>query len=155
MNTGTKNDGLQNHSIVYRKEIGSDSEEVFLDPNSFAEDGTVALRGIYFTEDGTLAAHMITEGGSDWRKIIIRNAETKEILEDTLIDVKFSGLSWFKNEGFYYSSYDNPESGSQLSGKTQHHKLYYHKLGKLHNLKDELIYGGDKTTKQIYWRWCH
>jgi len=137
------NEGLQDHSVVYRNKIGEEDKpsEVFIDPNGFSEDGTTALRGIFFTEDGSLAAHMITEGGSDWRKIIVRDAVTKEVMEDTLIDVKFSGLSWLGKEGFYYSSYDNDEATSELSAKTQHHKLYYHKLG-TNQSTDQLVYGG-------------
>ena len=72
---------------------------------------------------------MITEGGSDWRKIIVIDSEKKSIIEDTLIDVKFSSVSWQGNQGFYYSSYPNPKNTSELSAKTQLHKLYYHKLG--------------------------
>lgn len=114
-----RNSGLQNHSVLFRKPVDNkDAEpEVYLDPNTFSKDGTTGLSGVSFTEDGTLSAHLVTEGGSDWRKAIVMNALTKEVIEDTLINVKFSGTSWFKNEGFYYSSYDNPKDGSQLSGK--------------------------------------
>lgn len=145
-----KNTGLQNHSIVYRSLIGSnDDPEIFIDPNTFSEDGTVALRGLSFTKDGSLLAYMITEGGSDWRKIIVMNAETKEVIGDTLKDVKFSGLSWRNNDGFFYSSYDNPSdiSKSELSAKTQFHKLYYHKLNTPQST-DELIYGGKKQPNR-------
>ncbi|NNF81258.1 MAG: S9 family peptidase, partial [Flavobacteriaceae bacterium] len=120
-----KNDGLQNQYVVYRKKSGEDQEEVFLDPNTFSEDGTISLSGLSFSRNGSLAAYSISEGGSDWRKIIVMNAETREIIEDTLMDIKFSGISWYKNEGFYYSSYDKPK-GSELSAKTDQHKLYYH-----------------------------
>jgi len=143
-----KNTGLQNHSILFRSPIDSDEEpKVFLDPNTFSEDGTVALRGVSFTKDASLATYMITEGGSDWRKIIVINVETKEMIEDTLIDVKFSGVSWRGNEGFYYSSYDNPKNTSALSAKTQLHKLYFHKLGTSQS-KDKLIYGGEKEPNR-------
>lgn len=145
-----KNSGLQNHSVVYRTRIGSSQNpEVFLDPNTFSEDGTVALRGLSFTKDGSLLAYMITEGGSDWRKIIVMNTDTKEIIGDTLKNVKFSGLSWKKNNGFFYSSYDNPaeENKSELSAKTQYHKLYYHKLNTLQS-EDQLVYGGDKEPNR-------
>lgn len=81
-----------------------------------------------FSKDGKTVAYSISEGGSDWRKIIIMDTDTKIIKEDTIVDVKFSGISWYKNEGFYYSSYDKPK-GSELSAKTDQHKLYYHKLG--------------------------
>ena len=144
-----KNDGLQDHSVLYRTKIGDadSAPEVFLDPNGFSTDGTVALRGVFFTKDGTLSAHMITEGGSDWRKVIVMDAVNKEVKEDTLINVKFSGISWKWKEGFYYSSYDNPKDGSQLSGKTQHHKLYYHKLGTPQS-EDELVFGGEKQPNR-------
>ena len=145
-----KNSGLQNHSVVYRKRIGSDENpEVFIDPNTFSKDGTVALRGLSFTKDGSLLAYMITDGGSDWRKIIVMNTKTKEIIGDTLKDVKFSGLSWKNNDGFFYSSYDNPseENKSELSAKTQYHKLYFHRL-KTTQAQDKLVYGGNKQPNR-------
>ena len=143
-----KNDGLQNQSVVYRQKGENEEAEVFLDPNSFSEDGTVSLAGLSFTEDGSLLAYSISEGGSDWRKIIVLNAETKEQVGDTIIDVKFSGISWKKNEGFYYSSYDKPD-GSELSAKTDQHKLYFHRLGTSQE-EDQLIYGGTPEEKHRY-----
>lgn len=144
-----RNTGLQNHSVLYRKpKDNKDAEpEVYLDPNSFSKDGTIGLSGISFTEDGSLSVHQITEGGSDWRKVIVMDAIKKVVLEDTLLDVKFSGTSWYKNEGFYYSSYDKPKDGSQLSGKTQFHKLYYHKLGTPQSA-DVLVFGGEKQPNR-------
>lgn len=122
-----KNDGLQNQYVLYRRKEGGEAE-VFLDPNTFSKDGTTSLSQISFSKNGEKVAYAISEGGSDWRKIIVRNAESKELLSDTIEDVKFSGISWYKEDGFYYSSYDKPE-GSELSAKTEQHKLYYHKLG--------------------------
>ncbi|ALM08540.1 prolyl endopeptidase [Sediminicola sp. YIK13] len=142
-----KNDGLQNQYVVYRKK-GEGEAEIFLDPNTFSEDGTTSLAGLNFTKDGSLAAYSISEGGSDWRKVIVMNAVTKEIVEDTLVDIKFSGVSWKGNEGFYYSSYDKPK-GSELSAKTDQHKLYYHKLGTPQK-NDLLIYGGTPEEKHRY-----
>lgn len=141
-----KNDGLQNQSVLYRQK-GDGEPEVFLDPNSFSDDGTTSLAGTSFTKDGSLVAYQISEGGSDWRKVIVMNAETREIIEDTLIDVKFSGTSWKGNEGFYYSSYDKPEDGSELSGMTQYHKLYYHQLG-TEQSSDQLVFGGEETPRR-------
>lgn len=141
-----KNDGLQNQYVVYRQKEGGE-EEVFLDPNQFSEDGTTSLSGINFTKDGAKAAYQISEGGSDWRKVIVIDAVTKEVIEDTLVDVKFSGLSWRGDEGFYYSSYDKPKEGSELSGLTQYHKLFFHKLGTPQS-EDELIFGGDETPRR-------
>lgn len=145
-----KNDGLQNQYVIYRYKTGDDPKtaEVFLDPNSFKEDGTISLGGLSFSKNGKMAAYAISEGGSDWRKVLVMNAETKEIVEDTLVDIKFSGMSWYKNEGFYYSSYDKPK-GSELSAKTDQHKVYYHKLGTKQS-EDKLIYGGTPEQKHRY-----
>ncbi len=141
-----RNDGLQNQSVLYRK--GADGkEEIFLDPNKFAEDGTTSLADVSFTKDGSLVAYSISEGGSDWRKIIILDAETKEQIEEPLIDVKFSGISWYGNEGIYYSSYDKPE-GSELSAKTDQHKLYYHILGTPQST-DKVIFGADVKRRYV------
>jgi len=142
-----KNDGLQNQYVVYRKNEDG-KEEIFLDPNTFSEDGTTSLGSLSFSKDGSMAAYSISEGGSDWRKVIVFDAINKEIKGDTIIDVKFSGLAWRNNEGFYYSSYDKPE-GSELSAKTDQHKLYYHKLGTLQK-DDQLIFGGIPAEKHRY-----
>jgi len=141
-----KNDGLQNQSVLYRQK-GEQQPEVFLDPNQFSVDGTTSLANIDFTKDGSLCAYEISEGGSDWTKVLIMNALTKQMLDDTLRDVKFSGIAWRHNEGFYYSSYDKPKEGSQLSGKTQIHKLYFHKLGTAQS-EDKLIFGGEATPRR-------
>ncbi len=145
-----KNDGLQNQYVIYRYKTGDDPKtaEIFLDPNTFTEDGTISLGGTSFSKNGKVLAYSISEGGSDWRKILVMNTETKEIVEDTLVDIKFSRMSWYKNEGFYYSSYDKPK-GSELSAKTDQHKVYYHKLGTTQS-EDELIYGGTSKEKHRY-----
>ena len=141
-----KNDGLQNQYVVYRKKDGR--ETIFLDPNTFSEDATTSLGSLSFSKDGKTVAYSISEGGSDWRKIIIMDVESKIIKEDTLVDVKFSGISWFKNEGFYYSSYDKPK-GSELSAKTDQHKLYYHQLGTSQK-EDMVIFGESPSEKHRY-----
>lgn len=141
-----KNDGLQNQYVVFRKKDGI--ETLFLDPNTFSESGTTSLGSLSFSEDGRTVAYSISEGGSDWRKIIIMDADSKAIRKDTLVDVKFSAISWFKNEGFYYSSYDKP-IGSELSAKTDSHKLYYHKLGTSQS-EDRVIYGDQVSEKHRY-----
>ena len=141
-----KNDGLQNQYVLYRQK-GENTPEVFLNPNDFSTDGTTSLAGIDFSLDGTRAAYQISEGGSDWRKVIVLDAMSKNMLEDTLLDVKFSGLAWKGSEGFYYSSYDKPKEGSALSGKTQYHKLFYHTLGTPQSA-DLLVFGGEKTPRR-------
>ncbi len=142
-----KNDGLQNQYVLYRQ-LNNNEPEIFLNPNTFSEDGTTSLGATSFTKDGKLLAYSISEGGSDWRKIIVIDVLSKKIKEDTLIDVKFSGISWYKNEGFYYSSYDKPK-GSELSAKTDQHKVYYHKLGTKQN-QDQVVYGEKLNEKHRY-----
>ncbi|MGK0413053.1 MAG: prolyl oligopeptidase [Polaribacter sp.] len=143
-----KNNGLQNQNVIYRKKGDREEEEVFLDPNTFSDDATTSLGVLSFSKDGKTAAYTISEGGSDWRKIIVMDAESKTIKEDTLVDVKFSGISWYKNEGFYYSSYNKP-TGSELSAKTDQHKLYYHQLGTSQK-EDKVIFGKNPSEKHRY-----
>ncbi|MDP5157419.1 MAG: prolyl oligopeptidase family serine peptidase [Flaviramulus sp.] len=145
----TKNDGLQNQNVIYRKK-DDQAPEIFLDPNTFSEDGTVSLGGLNFSKNGKKAAYSISEGGSDWRKVIVIDAETKAVIGDTLKNIKFSGISWYKNDGFYYSSYDKPK-GSDLSEENNNHKVYYHKIGTSQN-EDILVYGGKTNEKYLYTR---
>ncbi|MDF2178408.1 prolyl oligopeptidase family serine peptidase [Aliiglaciecola sp. CAU 1673] len=142
-----KNDGLQNQSVLYRLDAEG-NEQVFLDPNKFSEDGTTSLSDISFSRDGSMLAYAISEGGSDWRKVIVIDVETKQELEPALVDIKFSGIEWLGNQGFYYSSYDKPE-GSELSAKTDQHKLYYHQLGQPQS-QDVLVFGGSEEQKHRY-----
>ena len=145
-----KNDGLQNQYVLYRykTEKNPSTAEIFIDPNTFKEDGTISLGETSFSKDGSKLAYSISEGGSDWRKVLIMNTETKELMGDTLKDIKFSGLSWKAEDGFYYSSYDKPK-GSQLSAKTDQHKVYYHKLGTPQS-DDKVIFGATPEQKHRY-----
>lgn len=143
-----KNDGLQNQYVVYRKKNEEAEAEVFLDPNKFSEDGTTSMASLSFSKDGSKVAYAISEGGSDWRKVIILDVKNQERVEDTLQNVKFSGISWKGNEGFYYSSYEKPE-GSELSAKTDQHRLFYHKLGTAQS-EDKVIFGDSKAQKHRY-----
>lgn len=140
-----KNDGLQAQSILYRKDKKG-KEEVFLDPNLFSKDGTTSLSALSFNKKGNLVAYGISEGGSDWNKIIVIDAITKKQIGDTIVDVKFSGISWQGEEGFYYSSYDKPD-GSELSAKTDTHKVYFHKLGTKQS-EDKLVIGGEHFKRR-------
>ena len=142
-----KNDGLQNQAVLYRKKGENGKEEVFLDPNKFSADGTTSLAGVSFSKDGSLVAYQLSEGGSDWRKVVVLNAGDKSVVGDTLIDVKFSGLAWQGNEGFYYSSYEKPKAGSALSAMTDIHKLYFHKLNTAQS-SDELVFGGENLKRR-------
>jgi prolyl oligopeptidase len=141
-----KNNGLQNQSVLYRKDP-SGKEEIFLDPNTFSTDGTTSLGSIDFSKDGSKVAYTISEGGSDWRKVIVMDAESKKELKDTIVDVKFSGVSWKGNEGFYYANYDKPK-GSELSAKTDQHKLYFHTLGTAQK-EDLVIFGLNQKRRYV------
>lgn len=133
-----KNDGLQNQSVLYRRK-GEGEAEVFLDPNTFSEEGTTSLGEVSFSKDYRLVAYSISEGGSDWRKIFVIDTETKEQLEPEIVDAKFTSISWLGSKGFYYSSYDKPQ-GSELSARTEYHKLYYHEFGTSQS-EDKVIFG--------------
>jgi len=143
-----KNDGLQNQDVLYRQIIAGGEAEVFLDPNKFSDDGTTSLASISFSKNGAIAAYAISEGGSDWRKIIIIDTDTKAVIAAPLVDVKFSDISWYGNEGFYYSSYDKP-TGSELSAKTDQHKLYFHRLGTSQQ-QDQVVFGATAEQKHRY-----
>ena len=142
-----RNSGLQNQSILYR--VADDgTETVFLDPNGFSDDGTVSMSGVSFTDDGSRVAYQLSVGGSDWRSIVVRDVASGDVIETPLEDVKFSGISWLNNEGFFYSSYDKPD-GSELSAKTDQHKIYFHKVGSPQSA-DEVVYGGLAEQKHRY-----
>lgn len=141
-----KNDGLQNQSVLYRKDK-SGKEEVFLDPNTFSKDATTSLAQVSFSKDGSLVAYSISEAGSDWRKVILIDAKTKKSLGADLIDVKFSGLAWNGNLGIFYSSYEKPK-GSELSAKTDQHRLYFHKLGTSQK-EDPIIFGDVEKRRYV------
>ncbi|WP_319534612.1 prolyl oligopeptidase family serine peptidase [uncultured Vibrio sp.] len=144
-----KNDGLQNQSVLYRRR-GEGEAEVFLDPNTFSEEGTTSLGEVSFSKDNRLVAYSISEGGSDWRKIFVLDVETKAQLEPEIVDAKFTSISWLGSKGFYYSSYDKPQ-GSELSARTEQHKLYYHELGTAQS-EDKVVFGGldSQTHRYIF-----
>ncbi len=141
-----KNNGLQNQSVLYRKKGENGAVEEFLDPNKFKVDGTISLAGISFSKDGSLAAYQISKGGADWTEAIVLRAADKTVVKDTMRNIKFSDIAWKGNEGFYYSTYDKPK-GSQLSEKTQYHKLYYHMLGTPQS-KDKMLFGGEENPRR-------
>ena len=123
-----KNDGLQNQSVLYMQKSLQDEPKVLIDPNKFSEDGTVALGGISVSNDAKYIAYQLSEGGSDWNEINVRDIETGQDLEDHISWVKFSNIAWYK-DGFFYSRYDAPEEGEEFSGVNKFHKVYYHQLG--------------------------
>lgn len=141
-----KNSGLQNHSVLYRRQGEQAEPEVFLDPNVFSKDGTTRLGGLSFSKDGSRMAYQVSRGGQDWTDAIVIDAITKKVLEDTIRNIKFSDIAWKGNDGYYFSTYEKPK-GSQLSAKTQSHKLYYHQVGTPRS-QDKLVFGDDKDPRR-------
>ena len=123
-----KNDGLQNQSVLYVQNDLNGEPKVVLDPNKFSEDGTTSLAATSFNKGGNLLGYQVSEGGSDWRTIYIKDLETGKTLKDKVEWVKFSDISWSKN-GFFYSRYPEPEDGKALSAKNEFHQVYYHEIG--------------------------
>ena len=121
------NEGLQNQSVLYVKKK-DENPKVLIDPNKFSKDGTIALANIGISQDAKYIAYSISKGGSDWQEIVVKNIETGEILGDTIKWAKFTAISW-ANDGFYYSGYEPPRKGKELSARNEFHKLFYHKLG--------------------------
>lgn len=142
----SRNTGLQNHNVQYRKKGEDGTEELFLDPNTFSADGTTALAGMFFSKDGSLVTILIQEGGSDWRKAVTLRASDKAVIGDTLTDLKFTGIAWKGNDGFYYSRYDNPK-GNKLFSQVSFNKVCYHKLN-TPQTTDKVIYDGGAQQPQ-------
>ncbi|MGE0406737.1 MAG: prolyl oligopeptidase family protein [Candidatus Korobacteraceae bacterium] len=140
----TRNDGLQNQSVVYWQDLLAGQSRVLLDPNQLSKDGTVALMDLVPADDGKLAAYGLASAGSDWMEWKVRNVETGQDLADHVRWVKFSTVSWVhgsngQGQGFFYSRYDEPKEGTAYSGELYFHKLYDHKLGTPQS-EDPLIY---------------
>lgn len=133
-----ENDGLQNQSVLYRTDSLGGKAEVFLDPNKLSDDGTVALSGISFSNNGKYAAYIISRSGSDWNEIYVMDAKTCELLDDHIEWAKFTGADW-EGDGFYYSSYPRPEKGKEFSNANENHQIYYHKIGTPQS-EDRLVY---------------
>ena len=134
-----KNDGLQNQAILYRQVGLQGKPEVFLDPNKLSADGTVALGTMAFSKNGKYVAYMLSQSGSDWQEAYVMEVAEKKRLDDKLNYIKFSGISWKGDEGFYYSRYPEPDEKTKLSRKNEFHKLYYHKIGTPQS-EDVLVY---------------
>ncbi len=140
-----KNSGLQNQSVLFGTE-GLDGEPFeVLDPNSFSKDGTSSLGGMSFSKDGKHLAYGISEGGSDWRTIHVKDLSSRNQLSDKIEWVKFSSISWYK-DGFFYSRYPKPKEGDDLKGQNKFHALYYHQLG-TNQSKDKLIFADRRKPK--------
>ncbi|MBU0765578.1 MAG: prolyl oligopeptidase family serine peptidase [Bacteroidetes bacterium] len=144
-----RNDGLQNQSILYVVDSLNGIPRVFIDPNKLSEDGTISLVGLGASHDGKYIAYSIAKGGSDWNEIFVKELDSGELLTDHLEWVKFSSLAWYK-DGFFYSRYDAPVEGTELSGKNTFHKIYYHKLGTPQE-KDILIFENKNEALRTFY----
>ena len=134
-----KNDGLQNQSILYRQPGLNGTPEIFIDPNKMSKDGTAAVSTPSFTKNKKYAAYMIAQAGSDWQEAYVMDVATKKVLDDKIQWIKFSGLSWKGDDGFYYSRYPEADETKKMTNQNQNQKLYYHKLGTPQS-EDVLIY---------------
>lgn len=143
-----KNNGLQNQSVLYVRKGLDGTPRILLDPNILSLDGTVALAGFSASHDGKYLAFSIARSGSDWNEIHVIEIETGKILPDTLKWVKFSGMSWQKN-GFYYSRFEEPKPGEELTGENKNHKVFYHIVGTMQKT-DRLIYENKKFPDRNY-----
>ncbi len=145
----TKNDGLQNQSVLYRQSTLGGPEEVFLDPNTFSSDGTVSLAGWAFSKDGSRFAYAVSRSGSDWRDIYVMDVQSKKLLPDKIEWAKFTGISW-EGEGFFYSRYEAPVEGTKaLVASNEYHKVYYHRLGTSQS-EDKLVYEDPAHPKRNF-----
>ncbi len=142
------NTGLQNQNIIYMKKSLEEEGEVFLDPNGFSEDGTVALAGLSFSNDHKYVAYGISKGGSDWREFFIKDVATGEDLNDHIEWIKNSGVSWYKN-GFFYTRFDTPAKGDELKGENKNAKAYYHKMGTGQS-EDMLVHKDDAHPERSF-----
>ncbi len=143
----SKNNGLQNQSVLYIQKGLNGTPEVLLDPNTFSTDGTASLGGFSLSKNGNYAAYGISRGGSDWREFFVMEVSGKKTLSDNLKWIKASGISWHGN-GFFYSRYDAPEKGHELSSKNEYQKVYFHRVGASQS-EDELVYE-DKANPQRF-----
>ena len=144
----SKNDGLQNQSVIYYQKGLDGKPEVFLDPNTMSSDGTAAVSLLGFSKDKKYVAYAINQSGSDWQTIYVMEVATKKLMSDKLDWVKFSGASW-KDNGFYYARYDAPPKGKEFSQKNEYHKIYYHRLGDTQD-KDVLVYENKNKPLRYY-----
>ena len=144
----SKNDGLQNQSVIYMQETLDGEPTVLLDPNALSDDGTVSLGGISFSNDGKYMAYTIQRSGSDWVEIYVKDMATLELLPDHIEWAKFTGANWYK-DGFFYAAYDRPTEGKEFSNVNENHKIYYHKLGTPQE-QDELFYSNPVQPRYFH-----
>jgi prolyl oligopeptidase len=143
----SKNDGLQNQSVLYIQK-GLDGEpQVLLDPNKFSADGTSRLAGFSLSKNGRYAAYGISSGGSDWTEYHVMEVQSRKPLTDIIKWAKVTGIQW-AGDGFFYSGYDAPDSSNALTSKNEGHKVFYHRIGTPQS-QDELVFE-DKANPQRF-----
>lgn len=146
-----RNNGLQNQSVLYQMDsptADTSKQRVWLDPNALSTDGTVALKGIYFSHNGRYMAYVISRSGSDWEEIYVKDCQTGRDIDDHIVWAKFTGATWL-GDGFYYSAYDAPEKGRETSAKNSVQKIYYHKIGTPQS-EDQLFYMNPTQPLRFY-----
>ena len=146
-----RNNGLQNQSVLYQMDsptADASKQRVWLDPNTLSTDGTVALKGIYFSHNGRYMAYVISRSGSDWEEIYVKDCQTGRDIDDHIVWAKFTGATWL-SDGFYYSAYDAPEKGRETSAKNSVQKIYYHKIGTPQS-EDQLFFMNPTQPLRFY-----
>ena len=146
-----RNNGLQNQYVLYqmdRPDAPESEQRVWLDPNALSSDGTVALKGTYFSNNGRYMAYVISRSGSDWEEIYVKDCQTGRDTEDHIMWAKFTDAAWL-GDGFYYSAYDAPEKGRETSAKNSVQKIYYHRIGTPQS-DDELFYMNPTQPLRFY-----
>lgn len=141
-------DGLQDQWVLFVQDSFDDEPRVLIDPNKFSADGTISLGTIGVSRNGKYIAYATSDGGSDWNTIRVREIATGADLTDELHWVKFSGIQWYK-DGFFYSRYDEPQKGAELSSANEFHKVYYHKVGTPQS-SDKLIFQNLEYPQRNY-----
>ncbi|MBI1184062.1 prolyl oligopeptidase family serine peptidase [bacterium] len=143
-----RNTGLQAQSVLYQLEGLQSEGKVFLDPNTFSEDGTVSLAGMAFSDDNKYMAYGISRGGSDWNEWFVMDIESQQLLNDKIEWTKFGGVSWFGEDGFFYTKFPQPKEGEALSGANKNGNVYYHKLGTVQSA--DLLIWEDPANPSYY-----
>jgi prolyl oligopeptidase len=142
-----KNSGLQNQYVLYRKKGEQGETELFLDPNTFSKDGTTTMRGLSFSKDGSMLAFQIAKGGADRAEAVVIKTSDKSLVEDTVRNLKQSGIAWRGNDGFYISRFAEGLKNS-LGAKNEFQKLYYHKVGTPAS-NDKVVFGDNVKRRFV------
>jgi prolyl oligopeptidase len=134
-----KNDGLQNQSVLYTMPTLDADPEVLIDPNTWSTDGTVALAGVSFSDDGRFCAYGVADAGSDWKTWRVLDLATRELLDDELKWLKYDGVAWLPDgSGFYYGRYPEPLPGAEFQSLNLNHAAYFHAIGEKQS-QDRLV----------------